>query len=159
MLSPSKSLFSTPNWGFDAWLLSFSIYSDVIVIHLSHSTLQIAPENSEKVGTLSCIGKKKKKMPVSEETKDLVEKRKMITSLCYLISTSGILIICLFSIVQLLLSLTIARAMTKHYYWLWFSHLLLFLIFKIWLLIRFLTRLYWRFQPIIVIQVKTMQIL
>lgn len=74
---------------------------------------------------------KKKKMPVSEETKDLVEKRKMITSLCYLISTSDILVICLFSIVQLLLSLTIARTMTKHYYWLWFSHLLLFLIFKI----------------------------
>ena len=45
--------------------------------------------------------------------------------LCYLISTSFILVKCLFSIVQLLLSLTTARTMTKQDHWFGFPGLLL----------------------------------
>ena len=39
--------------------------------------------------------------------------------LCYLISTSFILVLHLFAIAQLLLSSIIARTMTKQYHWLW----------------------------------------
>ena len=58
----------------------------------------------------------------------MVEKREVVSSapMCYLISISFILALHLFGIAQLLLSLTIARTMTKQDHWLWLPSLLLF---------------------------------